>query len=150
VASAWGTSWGRAWGGAWGPLGGGTTDTVARPNGDQANTGWLASSGLALWPMLDEVTPEPSDYIYATALGAQCRLGTNATVYPGGALQTLRFRASSSTGNSVTLQLMDGLTTIKSITQALTPADTEYAVTLSPAEIAAITSGSLSVQLTAA
>ena len=149
MASAWGSSWGTSWGGAWGSLGS-ITDTVARPNGDQTNTNWLASTGSALWPMLDEVTPDPLDYIYTTTLGAVCKLGMNATVYPGTASQKLRFRASSTTGNSVTVALMDGATTIKSITQALTPTDEEYSVTLSPAEIAAITSGTLSVQLTAA
>jgi uncharacterized protein YaiE (UPF0345 family) len=100
--------------------------------------------------MVDEITPDSADYIYATSLGAVCKLGTNATVYPGGTVQKIKFRASSTTGNSVTVQLMDGATTIKSITQALTPVDSEYSVTLSAAEIAAITSGSLSVQLTAA
>ena len=103
-----------------------------------------------MWPMVDEVTPDAGDYIYATTLGAVCQMGMNATVYPGTALQKIKFRASSSTGNSVTLALKDGATTIKSITQALTPVDSEYSVTLSAAEIAAITSGSLSVQLTAA
>lgn len=149
MASAWGSSWGSSWGGSWGSLGS-ITDTIARPIGDQANSGWSASTGAVLWAMLDEVTPDPLDYIYTTTLGAECKMGMNATVYPGTASQKLRFRASSTTGNSVTVALMDGVTTIKSVTQALTPSDTEYVMVLSPAEIAAITSGTLSVQLTAA
>jgi hypothetical protein len=126
------------------------TETIARPNGDQSNVGWSASAGGALWPMLDEVTPDPSDYIYAETLGAVCKMGMSTTVFPGGAGQTLKYRASSSTGNSVTVELLDGLTTIRSVTQVLTPIDSEYSVVLSAAEIAAITSGTLSIQLTAA
>ena len=141
--------WGSSWGNSWGVLAP-VVDTKARPNGDQANAGWQASSGMALWPMVDEPTPDAVDYIYATALGAQCKLGTNETIHPGGAVQRLRFRASSTTGNSVTVTLLDGATAIKTITQALTPDDAEYSVTLSAAEIAAITSGSLSIQLTTA
>ena len=122
-------------------------DTIARPNGDQSNAGWLASTGMALWPMLDEEIPNSSDYIYAQSLGAVCKMGMNATAFPGGITQTLRYRASSGSGSSVVVTLLDGATTIKSVTQALTPEDSEYSVTLSPAEIAMITSGTLSIQL---
>lgn len=125
--------------------------TIGRPASDASNTGWTASTGSDLFAMLDEVTPDAGDYIVATSVGALCELALNSTNYPGTASQQLKFRASSSTGNSVIVRLKNtGGATVRSATQALTPVDTEYAITLSPAEIAAITSGALSVQLESA
>jgi len=125
--------------------------TIGRPVSDTSNSGWVASAGGALYPMLDEVTPDAGDYIVATSVGALCELALNGTSYPGTASQVLKFRASSSTGNSVIVRLKNtGGATVRSATQVLTPVDTEYAITLSPAEIAAITSGALSVQLESA
>lgn len=125
--------------------------TVGRPAQDVANSGWLPSSGSDLYPMLDEETPDATDYIRATATGAVCELALNATQYPGGAAQILRFRASSSTGNSLIVQLKNtGGAVVRSHTQALTATDSEYSLTLTPAEIALITSGALSVVLESA
>jgi len=100
--------------------------------------------------MLDEVVPDALDYISASSLGAVCEVALNATQYPGGASQQLKFRASSSTGNSVIVRLKNGATVIKTLTQALTVTDTEYTMALTAGEIAAITSGALSVQIESA
>ena len=100
--------------------------------------------------MLDEVIPDALDYISASSVGAVCKMALNATQYPGTASQVLKYRASSSTGNSVIVRLKQGVTTIRSETQALTATDTEYTITLTSGEIAAITSGSLSVELESA
>lgn len=126
------------------------TETIGRPTSDISNTGWTASTGSDLFAMLDEVTPDDADYIVATSVGAICELDLNPTVYPGTATQVLKFRAKSSTGHGVIVRLKDGATTIRSVTQALTASDTEYSITLTSGEIAAITSGALSVQLEAA
>lgn len=123
------------------------TATVARPSSDTSNSGWVPSSGVDLYAMLDETVPDPLDYIQATSVGAVCKMGLSTTAYPGTANQAVKYRASSSTGNSVIIRLKDGATTIRSATQALTPVDTEYTITLTPGEIAAITSGTLSVEL---
>lgn len=148
MASAWGSSWGSSWGEAWGPVGG-VTNSIARPSSDVAAGTWLPSSGGVLWDMLDEVTPNSSDYIYTTTLSSTAILGLSPTTFPGGTRQKLRFRGSSSSGNSVTVALKDGATTIKSVTQPLTAVDREYSILLSSSEIAAITSGTLTLQLTA-
>lgn len=148
MASAWGSSWGSSWGGSWGPVGG-VTNSVARPSSDIAVGTWLPSSGIVLWDMLDEVTPNSADYIYTTTLSSTAILGLSTTTFPGGTRQKLRFRGSSSSGHSVTVTLKNGVTTIKSVTQPLTTVDTEYSILLSSAEIAAITSGTLTLQLTA-
>ena len=100
--------------------------------------------------MVDEVTPDPLDYIVTTATGSVCELALEQTAYPGTASQALKYRASSSTGNSLIVRLKNGATTIRTETQALTASDTEYTITLTSGEIAAITSGSLSVELESA
>lgn len=126
----------------------GVTATIARPGADTSAGTWLPSSGTDLWAMLDEVTPEPADYIYTNTMGSDAVLSLTSTVYPGGAAQTLKFVASSTTGNSLIIELFNtGGATIKTITQALTSVDTQYDIPLSGAEIAAITSGLVSVRL---
>ena len=100
--------------------------------------------------MVDEVVPDALDYIYASSVGAICEMALNATAYPGTASQQLKYRASSSTGNSVIVRLKEGATTIRTETQVLSASDTEYTITLTSGEIAAITSGSLSVELESA
>lgn len=128
-----------------------TSPTVGRPVADRSNSGWSASTGSDLYAMVDEVTPDAADYIVATSVGAVCALDLNATQHPGGSAQSLKFRASSSTGHSVIVRLMNtGGAMVRSHTQALTASDTEYTVNLTPAEIAAITSGLLTVELEAA
>jgi hypothetical protein len=127
-----------------------TLPTIGRPTSDTSNTGWTASTGSDLYAMLDEVTPSDTDYISSNAIGQVCKMALNATDYPGTASQVLKYRASSSTGNSVIVRLKEGATTIRAETQALTATDTEYSITLTSGEIAAITSGSLSVELESA
>jgi hypothetical protein len=125
---------------------------TGRPASDTSNSGWTASSGTDLYAMVDETgIPNPADYIVAASVGAVCELALNPTSYPGTASQVLYFRASSSTGNSVIVRLKNtGGATVRSATQLLTAVDTEYSITLTAPEIAAITSGALSVQLESA
>lgn len=123
--------------------------TIGRPISDTSNTGWTASTGVDLYAMVDEVTPSAVDYISATSVGAICEMALNPTAYPGTASQNLKFNASSSTGNSVIVRIKNGAT-IRTETQVLTPTDTQYTITLTSGEIAAITSGALSVELESA
>lgn len=126
------------------------TATKARPAADVSNTGWTASTGSDLYAMLDEATPDALDYISTNALGSIYEAALNPVVYPGGAVQRLKFRASSSTGHSVIVRLRHAGATVRSVTQVLTDTDTEYSVTLTAPEIAGIASGVLSVQLESA
>ena len=128
-----------------------TGATVGRPASDASNSGWTASTGPDLYAMLDEVTPDSADYIVTTATGSICELALNATTYPGTSAQKLSFRGSSSTGNSVIVRLKNtGGATVRSETQVLTGTDTLYEISLTAPEIAAITSGALSVELESA
>jgi len=125
--------------------------TVGRPASDTSNSGWLPSTGSDLYAMVDEATPDAADYIYATATGSICQMALNNTTYPGSSTQVLRYRGSSSTGNSVIVRLKNtGGATVRTATQLLTASDTEYSITLTAGEIAAITSGAMTVELESA
>lgn len=126
------------------PAGGG----IGRPTSDTSNSGWSPSTGTDLYAMLDETTASDTDYIVATTLGATCELALSTSTYPGSATQVLRFRGASSTGNGVTISLKNTAgATVRSETQLFTATYTEYSITLTSGEIAAITSGALSVVL---
>ena len=132
-----------------GTASGSVTATIGRPTSDTSNTGWTASTGTDLYAMVDEVTPSAVDYISASSVGAVCEMALNPTAYPGTASQNLKFNASSTTGHSVIVRIKNGAT-IRTETQALTAVDTTYTITLTSGEIAAITSGALSVELESA
>jgi hypothetical protein len=121
---------------------------IGRPTSDTSNSGWSPSTGTDLYAMLDETTASDTDYIVATTLGATCELALSTATYPGSATQVLRFRGASSTGNGVTISLKNTAgATVRSETQLFTATYTEYSITLTSGEIAAITSGALSVVL---
>lgn len=125
--------------------------TIARPGSDTSNTGWTPSTGSDLYAMLDEVTPNDADYISTTAAGSVCRLGLGAVADPGTSSgQVVSYRASSSTGNGLKVELMQGGTVIATWNHATLPAtDTTYQQSLSAAECDAITDyTALSVRLT--
>lgn len=126
----------------------GQAQTIARPTSDISNTGWTPSTGSDLYAMLDEVSPDDADYISTSSVGAVCKFGMNATAFPGGASQQLSLRASSSTGNGILVTIKDGATTIATRTLTLTPTFDLHTITLTSGEIAAITSGNLTVEMT--
>lgn len=125
-----------------------STPTIGRPDVDVSNAGWTPSSGSDLFAMLDEVTPSDLDYISTSAVGSTCSVGLNTTQYPGSVSQQLSLRASSSTGNGLSVTIKDGATTIATRSLTLTPTYDLYTITLTAGEIAAITSGNLTVEMT--
>lgn len=131
-----------------GAFSGGPLPSIGRPSSDTSNSGWTASTGSDLYAMLDEVTASDSDYISATTVGATCEMALSSTSYPGSATQALKYRGSSTTGNGVIISLKNTAgAVVRSETQMFTPTYTEYTITLTSGEIAAITSGALSVTL---
>lgn len=121
--------------------------TIGRPVSDATNSGWTASTGSDLFAMLDEVTPDDADYISTTSVGASCSFGLNGTSFPGGATQQLRLRASSPTGNGLTVVIKDGATTIATRSLVLSSSFELHTITLTAGEISAITSGNLTVEM---
>jgi hypothetical protein len=113
-----------------------------------SNDGWSPSTGSDLFAMLDEETPSDSDYIVTSSLGSTCKLNLNATQYPGSASQQLSLRASSSTGNGLSVTIKDGATVIATRSLTLTPSYDLHTITLTSGEIALISTGSLTVEMT--
>jgi hypothetical protein len=121
---------------------------IGRPSSDVSNSGWSPSAGSDLFAMLDEETPSDSDYIVTSSLGSTCKLNLNATQYPGSSSQQLSLRASSSTGNGLSVTIKDGATTIATRSLTLTPSYDLHTITLTSGEIALISTGALTVELT--
>ena len=120
---------------------------VVQPGADTAAGDWVPSTGSDLFAMIDEATPNDADYISTDSLST-CEIELDNSAWPGGTVQTLAYRASSTTGNGLTVTLKQGVTTIATWSHALTGTDTLYTQTLTALEIAAITPGPLSVTLT--
>lgn len=143
------TVWTDNTGGGDSGLPGATTATVARPEIDVSAGTWLPSTGSDLFSMVDEETPSDADYIYTDAPG-ECQMTLSDTAFPGGATQTVSFRAKSTTSATLTVTIKQGATVIATWSQALTPTDTTYSRNLSAGEIALLVAGPVDVVLGAA
>jgi hypothetical protein len=77
----------------------------ARPASDIGAGNWLPSSGADLYAMLDEATPDDSDYIYTTTAGA-CEIALGAVEDPETSSgQAVRYQVWSIDGAGVTVRL---------------------------------------------
>ena len=124
----------------------GASPTVARPISDSVVGGWLPSTGSALYPMVDEATPDDADYIYANTLTA-CKMALNAASGSGG--KVVSYRVWSPSSNGVKVRLMCGASLVKEWTHVTLPTTaTTYAQSLTAGEIAGITDYStLSIEM---
>lgn len=123
------------------------TETVARPISDIGNAGWV-STRSSLYDAIDDLVPDDADYI-STSTASTCELGLSETAYPGTSSQALIYRASSINGSTLTVTLKQGATTIATWSHALTPTLTTYRQALTAGQIALLTSGVVSVTLSA-
>lgn len=128
------------------------TATIARPNADTATGAWTPSTGVTLYGCIDEATYDDADYISTTTTAAATLALSAATDPAASTDHVIRFRAKSPFGNTLTVTLKQGGTTIKTATTAaLTGSFADYTVTLSGAEADSITDYSaLSLTLQAA
>lgn len=113
--------------------------TVARPDADTTAGGWLPSTGSSLYAMIDEVSPDTADYIYATT-ATTCKIALSPVAEPatsGG--QRVSYIIDSPPGDGLTVKLLCGVTVIASWTHDPAPATpTRYDQYLSGAECDAI------------
>lgn len=123
------------------------TATVARPNADVSTGGWV-STRASLWDAIDELIVDDTDYI-STSTASTCEISLSETAYPGTASQAVIYRASSINGSTLTVTLKQGATTIATWSHGLTPTLTTYRQELTSGQIAALTSGLVSVTLAA-
>ena len=125
-----------------------TYPTLAVPNSDIAAGAWTPSTSTSLYSCIDETPYNDADFISVSG-ASTCEVALNTTAYPGGANQVISYRASSVNGSTLTVRIRQGGTTIASWTHSLTSTITLYNQTLTSGQIAALTSGDVSVQLTA-
>lgn len=125
-----------------------TLPTLVRPSSDTAAGAWVSSTGGTLASCIGEPTYSDAEYI-SVDLASTCELVLTESAYPGGASQTLSYRASSVSGSTLTVTLKQGSTTIMTRIHALTSTVTDYVDTLTSGEIASIVAGPISVTLAA-
>jgi hypothetical protein len=115
-------------------------NTIARPSADTSAGAWLPSAGSDIYAMLDEVSPDDADYIYATTATA-CEVALNAVSDPGTSSgQVVSYQVWSPTGDGLTVKLKQGTTTIATWTHATLPTTaTTYQQALTAGECDAIT-----------
>jgi len=123
--------------------------TVGRPASDVTTGAWVPSTGVSLFDVINEVVPDDGDYI-STTTAAPCTMTLESTLFPGSASQQkINYRASSTQGSNLTVRMFQGATTIMTRTHALTGINTLYTQSLTSPEIALITAGAISIELTA-
>lgn len=108
----------------------------------------MPTGAATLHQAINETTPSAAEFISTTA-ASTCSLLLAEAAFPGGAGQTLSYRASSAMGSSLTVTLKQGATQIMTRTHALALTDTLYTQTLTAPEIATIVAGPVTVELTA-
>lgn len=111
-----------------------------RPISDISSSGWSASTGTALFAMLDETVRDDGDYIVATTVGATFEVLLGTVTDPASSVNHLPSVAMGANSGGIILRLKQGTTTIKEWTySSLTTSPSLYQPTLSGAEIDSIT-----------
>jgi hypothetical protein len=124
-----------------------TLPTIGRPLSTITPGAWTATGGTGGLPgAINETVHSAAEYI-SVASASMCELALDTTAYPGGATQVLSYWASSTAGSTLTVRLRQSGATVASWTHPLTTSDTLYQQTLTAPQIAALTSGAMSVQL---
>ena len=120
--------------------------TLGKPLSNTSAGSWT-STEASLHEAIDEPTYSDADYI-SVASASTCEMVLDETLFPSGANQELKYRASSVDSSNLTVELFQGGTVIMTRTHSLTPSIVEYTQTLTSGEIATIISGAISVRLT--
>lgn len=126
------------------------------PSSDVSNAGsWTYSAGSTLYGCVDEESYSDTDYILTpkSASSAVCVLGLESATDPGyhtGHVLQIRAKSTSTSGGSVTFELMQSSTSIcSSSTGTLGTSFADYTYNLTETEAGNITNyGTLSVRLT--
>jgi len=123
-----------------------TLPTLVQPVSTTSAGTWTPTGAATLHEAIDEVTPSDADYI-SVAAASTCELVLAESAFPTGNV-SLAYRALSSTGNTLTVTLKQGATTIMTRTHALTGTATLYTQPLTAGEVAAIVAGPITCTLT--
>ena len=123
-----------------------TLPTLVQPTSTTSAGIWTPVGAATLHEAIDEVTPSDADYI-SVAAASNCEMVLAESAFPTGNV-SLAYRALSSTGNTLTVTLKQGTTTIMTRTHALTGTATLYTQPLTAGEVAAIVAGPVTCTLT--
>ena len=123
-----------------------TLPTLVQPASTTSAGTWTPTGAATLHEAIDEVTPSDADYI-SVAAASNCEMVLAESAFPTGNV-SLAYRALSSTGNTLTVTLKQGTTTIMTRTHALTGTATLYTQPLTAGEVAAIVAGPVTCTLT--
>ena len=123
-----------------------TLPTLVQPASTTSAGAWTATGAATLHEAIDEATYSDADYI-SVAAASTCELVLAESAFPTGNV-SLAYRALSSTGNTLTVTLKQGATTIMTRTHALTGTATLYTQALTAGEVAAIVAGPITCTLT--
>jgi len=123
-----------------------TLPTLVQPASTTSAGAWTPTGAATLHEAIDEATPSDADYI-SVAAASTCELVLAESAFPTGNV-SLAYRALSSTGNTLTVTLKQGATTIMTRTHALTGTATLYTQALTAGEVAAIVAGPITCTLT--
>lgn len=124
-----------------------TLPTLAQPSSTVSAGLWTAIGAATLHEAINETPYSDADYI-SVAAASSCTMTLAEAAFPGGANQILKYRASSTYGSNLTIELKQGSTTIMTRTHALTGTITEYTQMLTEGEITAIVAGPINIVLT--
>lgn len=123
-----------------------TLPTLVQPTSTTSAGAWTATGAATLHEAIDEATYSDADYI-SVAAASTCELVLADSAFPTGNV-SLAYRALSSTGDTLTVTLKQGATTIMTRTHALTGTATLYTQALTAGEVAAIVAGPITCTLT--
>ena len=124
--------------------------TVGGPVADVIRGDWRASTGSALYPMVNETEAESGanpnpNYIRTTTLST-CEIALGVMTVPG---NRMRYKAASSLGNGLVFELLSDGVLVASWAHNLSATDDIYSHTLTPAQVAMMTGGYLTARMTA-
>jgi hypothetical protein len=113
------------------------TYQLLAPNQDITSGSWLPSTGATLYGVLDETSPDPSDYAYTSSASTfEVKLSSGGNPSPN-APQTLRYQLLPGSG-TIQVTLKQGASTIATWSHSLTGAAQLFYQTLTSGQVTSI------------
>lgn len=118
---------------------------VSRPVSDINMGGWLPNNGASLFAKLSKTSPDDTTYIQATTLST-CEIATGPTTSLN---NTVQYRATSSSGNGITVAVYVSGVFVASWSHTLTTDYALYTQKLTTAQATQLSTGVASIRITA-
>jgi hypothetical protein len=114
---------------------------AADPTSDVDNAGWVPSTGVDLWAMVDNPPDTDGSFIFTHTAGAACEIALGYAPVPGDLEgYEAQFQIVGDGTSGITIKLMQGASVIRTWTYDPAPSDWTTVITpLSAGEVASIT-----------